>query len=289
MVGCLPRRRGDEEADIEHLMGDPDAGDADDYDGAPAPMPASDPVEDRASFAKADAELRSMYERTRSFLPPELAAAAPARPDDDDDDDDGGDETSELDILKIENETLRRRLATLERALGEVEKRQDRARQEAMAAAASARQPEDRAALARLEELERRIRAAKAEAMQFQEFGKEQLAEDVQRLWRLLKKSKSETARALARSEDLEVRLAVERRRSAELQISVEAGEQAFLQVHARDRRVSEKRLKKLSAQLARRDGEVEALFAWVQARQQCLLTVADAVVARKAGAGGGA
>lgn len=219
-----------------------------------------------------------------------------------------GSTDAELELLRLENDTLRRKLAGLEESLTNVEqryasslasnfdamdekmKRDDHA---AVIASGGSHASRSRAghgggsdadfepSLENLRGLLHQIEAAKSEAMQFHEIGKEQLADDVQHLYRLLKRTRAERAQMAFRVEDLEMQLAIEKRRSAELAITVEAGEKAFLQVNQRDRDLAEKRIRKAEEKAHRREAEIEVLFNWVSERQRCLVTTADALTSR--------
>ena len=193
----------------------------------------------------------------------------------------GDQDATELELLRLENDTLRRKLAGLEESMSSMEQRYGRSVEQA-SQGDEAGFPDDgdafEPALENLRGLLGKIEAAKSEAMQFHEIGKEQLADDVQHLYRLLKRTRADRAQMAFRVEDLEMQLAIEKRRSAELAITVEAGEKAFLQVNARDRELAEKRIRKAEEKAHRREAEIEALFAWVQSRQQCLVATTDAL-----------
>ena len=207
---------------------------------------------------------------------------------------------AELELLRLENDTLRRKLAGLEESLSTVEQRYTASLQSNFEAMDERLKAEDAAAVSKkgsaggassdadfepslenLRGLLSKIEAAKSEAMQFHEIGKEQLADDVQHLYRLLKRTRAERAQMAFRVEDLEMQLAIEKRKSAELAITVEAGEKAFLQVNQRDRELAEKRIRKAEEKAHRREAEIEVLFAWVGERQRCLVATADALNSR--------
>ena len=208
---------------------------------------------------------------------------------------------AELELLRLENDTLRRKLAGLEESLTNVEQRYSASLQSNFESVDERLRAEDNAAVAKkgsvacgassdadfepslenLRGLLAKIEAAKSEAMQFHEIGKEQLADDVQHLYRLLKRTRAERAQMAFRVEDLEMQLAIEKRKSAELAITIEAGEKAFLQVNQRDRELAEKRIRKAEEKAHRREAEIEVLFQWVGERQRCLVTTADALSTR--------
>ena len=190
---------------------------------------------------------------------------------------------TELELLRLENDTLRRKLAGLEESMSSMEERYGKSVEQLSTSLELAPSGEESGdafepALENLRGLLGKIEAAKSEAMQFHEIGKEQLADDVQHLYRLLKRARAERAQMAFRVEDLEMQLALEKRRAAELAITVEAGEKAFLQVHRRDRELAEKRIRKAEEKAVRCEAEIEALFAWVQTRQQALVATSDAL-----------
>ena len=105
----------------------------------------------------------------------------------------GDQDATELELLRLENDTLRRKLAGLEESMSSMEQRYGRSVEQA-SQGDEAGFPDDgdafEPALENLRGLLGKIEAAKSEAMQFHEIGKEQLADDVQHLYRLLKRAR---------------------------------------------------------------------------------------------------
>jgi len=180
---------------------------------------------------------------------------------------------SEVEALRVENKVLRRKVAHLEKMVAQLEQRQLGGLGEKKSAV-----EEESVMSSQLESLLQQVKAAKDEALQFADIGKEQLAADVQHLYRLLKRSRTE---GLAKSRRLEAcwtETELLRQRVDEMERAVAVGEQAFAELQHRDRAAADARLRKAEERALKREAQLEHLMAWVSTRQQCLVSAAQSL-----------
>lgn len=187
-------------------------------------------------------------------------------------------------MLRVENNLLRRKLDELE---GTVQSLENEQRSSPLRlynnGDASLLVQDERLVSSKLQSMLAQIQAAKDEALQFAEVGKEQLARDVQHLYALLQRSRCEASRASRRAAAKEAEAAALRGRVADLEREVILGEQAFAEIQHHDRAAAQKRLQQAEERAMRREAELAQVLAWVSSRQQCLVAAARALTRRVA------
>jgi hypothetical protein len=164
------------------------------------------------------------------------------------------DEREELEVLRLENDTLSRRLLQLEDAIGYVQLSTPRRDGD----------PE----LAELNQLLEDAQLAKKDALRSSTCGKNALAREVQQLYGLLKQAKSERAHKLALINDLRDKVLQLKRNTSDTRRQCELDREIFARMIKEDRESYTKKLERLEQQLESLSAEKKGTINWAKKKQ---------------------